>query len=162
MWAYTGQQIEPHPIELRPISAGSRNPFFSPPPSPPPLPQQALATPCLQQRRTSRLQVEGEEISPTHRRLPSLNINACSDSRPILDTGFYYTPFYTGRVCKLGLNIAREPLQQGINYQFIIGWAIYKCSYCKALYWLEERKINSIKKNPCFSYCADGAISISI
>jgi len=77
MRAYTGQQIELHP------------------PPPPPPPQQALETPRSQQRHTSRLQVEGEEISPTYRRLPSLNINTCSDLYFIPDAGFYYTPFYT-------------------------------------------------------------------
>jgi hypothetical protein len=116
----------------------------------------------LQQRHTSRLQVEGEEISPTRRRLPSLNINTRFDSRPIPDAGFYYALFYAGQACKLGLNIAKEPLQQSIDYRFIIGRATYKYSYCKALYWLEERKINFIKRNPRFSYCIDSAVNIFI
>jgi hypothetical protein len=78
MRAYTSQQIEPHP-------------------PPPPLPlQQALETPHSQQRRTSRLQVKSKEISPIYRRLPSLNINARFNLRPVPDIGFYYAPFHAG------------------------------------------------------------------
>jgi hypothetical protein len=52
--------------------------------------------------------MEGEEISPTRRRLPSSNVNARSDPRPIPDAGFYYAPFHAGQACKPGLILQRS------------------------------------------------------
>jgi hypothetical protein len=134
---------------------------FTTPISPISRSQRVFATPRSQQRGLSGRRQATQLATPTRTRQRAQPAQGSISAPPNITTaGFYYaTPVQT-QAWKPQQDVARTPLQQNIDYRFILATATHSCTLCGALYWIEERKVNTTKIKPQFTCCVNGAVQI--